>query len=254
MKRLTTEQFIEKAKLIHKDTYDYSFCSYINSRTKIRISCKIHGIFEQRPSDHLYGNVGCPKCANNNIPTTKKFIKTAKSIHGNKYDYELVNYINSQTNVEIICPEHGIFQQTPNNHLRSKGCIYCGIKNTSDKNRVIPKELSSITQKVRENISKSFKRKNYTKKSRTFEILGCTWEEFKVHLEDNPYRFTIDQKDMDLDHIVPVSNAKTEKELIKLNHYTNFQLLPKDYNRWIKSCNLFDREKFEDWLSNVELI
>ena len=59
-KRKTTEQFIKEAKLIHGNKYDYSLVEYKNNSTKVKIICKAHGMFEQRPSDHL-NNHGCKK-------------------------------------------------------------------------------------------------------------------------------------------------------------------------------------------------
>lgn len=57
-----TKEFIEKGTQLHNDKYDYSKVEYINSRTKVKIICPVHGEFEQLPSSHLQGN-GCPKCA-----------------------------------------------------------------------------------------------------------------------------------------------------------------------------------------------
>ena len=114
--------------------------------------------------------------------------------------------------------------------------------------------LFRFKEKVRSLIFISFKNKSINKTSNTFEILGCNYEEFKSYLENNNYNFKVSDKDMDLDHIVPISSAKNIDELLKLNHYTNFQLLPSDYNRWIKRCNLFDKEHFENWLNNKECV
>ena len=128
---LTTEQFIEKAKKIQGDKYDYSKVNYINSQIKICIICPEHGEFWQIPNSHLQGN-GCPICATNNRSmkqtlTTEQFIEKAKQIHGNKYDYSKVVYVNNHTKVCIICPEHGEFWQTPHKHTISKhGCPACG--------------------------------------------------------------------------------------------------------------------------------
>lgn len=60
--------------------------------------------------------------------TSEEFIKEAKLIHGNKYDYSLVNYINGYTKIKIICPIHSVIEQTPCDHLRSCGCSKCGNK------------------------------------------------------------------------------------------------------------------------------
>ena len=127
--QLTTKIFIERAKAIHGDKYDYSKVEYIDSKTKVCIVCKEHGEFWQRPSAHLRGQ-GCPECASKkrgfcNISNVNEFIKKAKAIHGDKYDYSKVEYINSKTKVCIICPKHGEFWQSPESHLKGRGCNLC---------------------------------------------------------------------------------------------------------------------------------
>ena len=110
--------FITKAVKVHGDKYDYSNINYINSKTKVTIICPIHGIFFQRPNDHLSGR-GCLECSGLRPLTKDLFIKRAQEIHGNKYDYTEVVYINNHTKVTIYCPEHGAFEQTPANHINS---------------------------------------------------------------------------------------------------------------------------------------
>jgi len=126
-KNKTTEEFIDEAKLLHGDKYDYSLADYKKSKSRIKIICSIHGVFEQNPNNHLSG-AGCPKCDNKN-KTTDEFICGAKEIHENKYDYSLVEYKKSKSRVKIICPVHGIFEQKPNNHLYGEGCPKCDGKN-----------------------------------------------------------------------------------------------------------------------------
>ena len=125
MKKLTTEEFVKKAEKIHQGKYDYSKVNYVNSKTKVDIICPIHGKFQQQHNNHLYGQ-GCSKCAKNNITMkNKEFIKKAQQIHGQKYDYQSVNYYNNRTKVKIICPKHGVFQQIPHSHLQGNGCPKC---------------------------------------------------------------------------------------------------------------------------------
>ena len=124
-RRLTTGEFIKKAIKIHGDKYDYSKVNYKNADSKIKIICKKHGEFLQTPHSHLYGN-GCIKCGGSKKLTTEEFIERAKEIHGDRYDYSKVNYINNSTKVCIICTEHGEFLQIPNHHLRGHGCPGCG--------------------------------------------------------------------------------------------------------------------------------
>ena len=112
--------------------YDYSEVEYKNGYTKIKIICKEHGIFEQLPTNHLQGQK-CPICSNRFKFTNEIFIKKAQQIHGNKYDYSEINYINSHTEIKILCREHGYFNQMPLNHLKGNQCYKCsGIVKTND--------------------------------------------------------------------------------------------------------------------------
>ena len=128
-KFLTTEQFIERARKIHGNKYDYSKTEYVNAENKVCIICPEHGEFWQRPANHLSGK-GCPVCGEIKRKagaklTTEQFIEKAKKIHGDKYDYSKVNYVGTTTKVCIICPEHGEFWQKPYAHLNGHGCPGC---------------------------------------------------------------------------------------------------------------------------------
>lgn len=127
----TTEKIIEKFKSIHGDKYDYSKVDFVKTTTKVCIICPEHGEFWQEPHAHLKGQ-GCPKCGVNKrskskTTTNENFIKKAKEIHGDKYDYSRTNYINNKTKIVIICPIHGEIEITPNAHISEKrGCPKCG--------------------------------------------------------------------------------------------------------------------------------
>jgi len=131
--KLTTEMFVNKAIEIHNNKYDYSKVNYINGKTKIIIMCKIHGDFEQLPTNHLKGQ-NCPKCLFNKKVSQEDFISRAKEYHGNKYDYSQVIFTTMTDNIKIICKIHGLFEQKPKYHLDSNGCYKCsGItRNTED--------------------------------------------------------------------------------------------------------------------------
>jgi very-short-patch-repair endonuclease len=125
MESIKKYNFIEKAKAIHKNRYDYSKVHYINAKTKIIITCKQHGDFEQSPTNHLSG-FNCQKCAKNLKINTTTFIEKANMTHNNKFDYSKVNYVNADTKITIICKEHGEFEQIPDFHLNRKcGCPKC---------------------------------------------------------------------------------------------------------------------------------
>ena len=125
----TKEEFIQKSKAIHGDTYDYSKFIYGNAHTQGTIICKHHGDFEQTPNSHLSG-CGCVECgriltAAAKLSSTQAFIQKAKAIHGDTYDYNKYVYVNANTKGTITCKRHGDFEQTPNNHLRYRGCPMC---------------------------------------------------------------------------------------------------------------------------------
>ena len=129
--RLTTiETFLSQAKRIHGDKYDYSNVKWKNTSAKIAIICPIHGGFKQNANQHLNGH-GCPRCnfdkmAKDRAMGKELFINKAKELFGDKFNYSKVKYINGQTNVCLICTEHGKFEVTPNNHLSKKsGCPSC---------------------------------------------------------------------------------------------------------------------------------
>jgi G:T-mismatch repair DNA endonuclease (very short patch repair protein) len=153
-RKITTEQFVEKAKNIHGDKYDYSKVKYEGYEKPVTIICSIHGEFEQTPDSHLSKRArGCQKCgvikcANSNSFTTDEFIEKAKNIHGDKYDYSKVDYKGYEKPITIICLIHGEFEQTPHNHLNNRGCQKCGIQsmiehNTKSKEQFI-EEVNNI--------------------------------------------------------------------------------------------------------------
>ena len=124
MKKKTTEEFIINAKIKHGEIYDYSKVFYKGNKIKVKIICKTHGIFEQRPDDHLNGH-GCSKCVLKNKKNKESFINEALSRHGNKYDYNLVEYKSVHEKVKIICKTHGVFEQIAHGHLNGQGCPKC---------------------------------------------------------------------------------------------------------------------------------
>ena len=146
-KFILQQKFIEKAKSVHGDKYDYSKVEYTSSEEKVTIICPIHGEFEQTPCSHAEGR-GCPYCGGTRKLTTEDFITKAKKVHGDKYDYSKVEYINSKIKVCIICPKHGEFWQTPCGHLSGKGCYICGREISSSKQIMTTEEFINISRQV----------------------------------------------------------------------------------------------------------
>jgi hypothetical protein len=153
--KLSTEEFITNANIVHNNKYDYSLTNYTNARTKVKIICPIHGTFEQVPDTHIHSG-GCRQCGLINVSnkltvTTNRFIENSRKVHGNKYDYSLVEYITAKTPIKIICPIHGIFEQTPTLHLNSGGCKRCGIENGSQLRTLTTNEFITKANIVHDN-------------------------------------------------------------------------------------------------------
>lgn len=124
----TTDEFIQKAKEIHGNKYDYSKVVYKNIKTKICIICPIHGEIWQEPQSHLNGR-GCWKCVRK-VHNKDSFVDICNKLHNFKYDYSKVEYIDYEKPVCIICPKHGEFWQKPHEHRNGRGCPKCGIEST----------------------------------------------------------------------------------------------------------------------------
>lgn len=152
--QLTTEEFIDRARKVHRDLYDYSKVNYIRNRSEIEIGCKIHGIFLQIPANHLNLKEGCPYCANNVKLTTDIFIQKATLLHNNEYDYSQVKYgKNNMEKVSILCKKHGEFKQRPLNHLVGNKCPKCDTSKGETKIRdfLIKNNIEHVHQKSFEN-------------------------------------------------------------------------------------------------------
>lgn len=138
--KLTNEEFIAKANVVHNSFFSYDKCIYTNSNEKVTITCPIHGDFEQKANNHLNGQ-GCPKCKYEHIihkitkqdkkeTSTKKLTDSAfkerfKLKFGNKYDLSDTEYINNRTKIKPICSKHGTFEITPNHLMSGRGCPKC---------------------------------------------------------------------------------------------------------------------------------
>jgi hypothetical protein len=206
--KVTQEDFINRAKKFHGDKYDYSQVHFTTMTNEIKIICKVHGAFEQKPRYHLDSN-GCYKCSGI-TRNTDDFIINSNIVHNNIYDYSKVNYESTRKQVIIICKKHGEFKQTPNDHLSGYGCIKCGKGNYS---KICIKWLNEIS--IRENINiqhignigekviklnnKKYKLDGYCEETHTiYEFYGDIWH-------GNPSRFKREENN-------PINN-KTYGEL-----------------------------------------
>lgn len=129
MKRLTTEDFVERARRAHGDKYDYSKVNYVGSKTKVCIICPEHGEFWQTPNSHLH-LCGCSVCglrkrSKSRTKPYKTILKIFKDVHGDRYDYSKVEYVNTEGKIHIICPVHGGFLKKVRKHINGEGCPKC---------------------------------------------------------------------------------------------------------------------------------
>jgi len=140
MRRLTKSDVLKRFNNVHGNKYDYSLVEYINNSTKVKIICLSCGcIISISPSHHFRGQ-GCKKCGVERFADgirlpINQFIDKANKTHNGKYDYSLVEYKNKHTKVKIVCPVHGVFEQTPTNHY-NYGCNQCGYINAGNKQRI----------------------------------------------------------------------------------------------------------------------
>ncbi len=151
LKAYSTEYFIELANKVHKNKFCYSKTKYVTSHIKVCIICLSHGEFFQKPNNHLMGK-GCPSCKQCKLRkkfamTKEEFINKSISVHGNKYDYSKVIYVNARTKTRIICNIHGEFLQAPYCHYKVKqGCPQCKSNLISEK--LTGKKLSQKHRKT----------------------------------------------------------------------------------------------------------
>jgi hypothetical protein len=143
------DAFIEAASIKHNGKYDYLLVAgdFVNAHTKVSIICPDHGEFSKTPADHKKGQ-RCPDCSGrrNSRPEARReqFIARAHEVHGDRYDYSAVAYVDQHTAVTIICPDHGPFTQRPMNHLSShtpSNCQECGHASRSKTKRANRPEL-----------------------------------------------------------------------------------------------------------------
>ena len=179
------KKFIEKAVKIHGNKYDYSKIEYKGAKEKVCIICPSHGEFWQTPDKHLNAKQGCPKCKGKQFSTEERIIQFTK-IHGDKYDYSKVKYVNNTTKICIICPRHGEFWQTPANHLKGKGCKLCRDEKLSMNRRSNNKEFIEKAKKIHGN-DYSYDKIKYVNNVTPIEIVcpihGSYWQKPIYHLD-----------------------------------------------------------------------
>lgn len=169
--KFTLREFISKAKAVHGDKYDYSQTVYTNMKTKLAVICRVHGVFEQLPTNHIYGGFNCPKCAPSAKQNIEIFIKRAKLVHGDKYDYSRTIYHGADSDLVINCLIHGEFTQRAIGHLNGSGCHKCALIRSDTKSFI---EKARLIHGEKYNYSKT----DYKKTREKIIIICPTHGEF----------------------------------------------------------------------------
>jgi hypothetical protein len=219
------DKFIEKSVKTHGDKYDYTLVKYENNKIKVKIYCKKCKIFfYQRPYNH-YGGCGCPSCAGNKKINNDTFIIKAKERHGDLFDYSLIEYKNMHTAVKIICPIHGLFTQTPMNHLKY-GCICCSERKLSNSDEFIQKSKLINGDKYDYSLV-DYKKSNIKVKIRCIEHNYIFEQTPNNHLSKN--------------HGCPICGNRKRRlkriEEISKNKFNGEQIIP-SFNK--EACKIFD--------------
>lgn len=178
LKRHSVDDFVESAKLVHGDKYDYSDVAYEGSKKKVKINCPIHGTFEQIPSSHLMGR-GCRICGGTSKKTTESFISDAMKIHGDLYDYNNTKYLLDHSKVFITCKLHGDFEQEPSNHLQGNGCPRCA------KNQTYPIEEFLRRANIKHSSKYSYFNATYKTLNDKITITCCRHGDFPQRVADH---------------------------------------------------------------------
>lgn len=149
-RRLTLDNFINKAITIYGTKYNYDSVIFINSLTKVNIKCNLcNKIIITTPSEHIYSNRQCPCVSENKRKKQfeKEFYIKANKVHNNKYDYSLVIYNNALTKVKIICKKcNNIFEQTPGDHVWGSGCPICKFSKGEEECFKILKTIKTVNE------------------------------------------------------------------------------------------------------------
>jgi len=236
-KPLTLDIFIERANKAHKGRYDYSRVDYKNVDIKVEIICLEHGPFLQRPLSHLKG-FGCGRCGR--VETAKKlghsrerFVEDARLAHGDRYDYSQVKYVNALSKVIIVCPDHGAFRQTPASHIRDVGCPDCGTESMAAKTT---KTTEYFVREAREvhGDRYDYSKVEYKTMHKKVEIVcaehGSFWQSAVSHVKGNkagcpgcafsgfdqtkpglPYYIAVTTDDGDTRYKIGITNLSVEK-------------------------------------------
>lgn len=248
-KRRNIDDVIQKMKDVHGDRYDYSMITeYKNTKTKLPIICREHGVFYQTYDNHVRNKQNCPICGQmqshkSHALTQDEFIQKSQQVHGDKYIYSKVDYRKYNEKVCIICPTHGDFYQEPGNHLNGQGCPQCF------------KEKSKVEQEILDFVVSIVGEENVITNDREllngreidiyipslklgFEVNGLIWHSEKYNIDKNYHlNKTLDCQKLDI-HLIQIFEDEWlfKREIVK----SRISYLLKDCHRTIygRKCKI----------------
>ena len=139
VKKLTTEEFVHRARLVHGDKYDYSKTIYVNSNTEVVITCKRHGDFKMLPYNHVKLGCDCQECAGTLRWSNELLEKRGREKYGERFDYSMSDVNGKDGVIKIKCNVCGtVFKSTPHNHIGGLqgGCPTCRYKYVADAEKI----------------------------------------------------------------------------------------------------------------------
>lgn len=255
-KRMSQEDFLEKVNKKHPTGYNFNNTVFIESFKDVEVTCEIHGLFKTTPYKILTTKRPCKICCKElwagakTRKTIESIKRSFKEVHGDRYIYDKCVWIKNSIKLIIGCRVHGDFKQNYEVHKRGGNCPKCSRKTGARKKTKMTKDVKEMSLRIRSRVVKYIRKMGQMKSQKTEDIIGCDFNSLKIYLEDNEYGFKLKDKDIDVDHKTPLSEATNKEELLKLFHYTNLQLLPSYYNRNTKRAKKADKNRLENWLKN----
>lgn len=229
VQRHDIQVFIKKSHEVHGNKYDYSKVIWAGTRTNVKIICNVHGEFYQNPQSHWNG-YGCYKCGYSSLRKSKEeFEAESRTVHGDRYEYNLVEYVNNYSPVSIKCKKHGVFEMSPKDHLiYQRGCTKCFPGNRSWAETAWLDQLG---------IPYENRQKRITASGKTFlvdALVGNTVYEFWGDFwHGNPKRYNLDDKNTKCNKTYRelYENTVKKKESIKSAGYDLVEIWESDFRQ-----------------------
>lgn len=228
--------FIENARAIHGDRYEYSKVFFETNKEKVEISCKLHGKFNQAVCDHVKGQ-GCPECGRlSKLVGINAFIERSIDVHGDRFDYSLVEYTHSNTPVPIICKSHGVYMQKPSAHMNGQKCPKCAGEERAAKQHWNYIKRCELNEELGNSSGVLYLLKMKAD-DETFLKVGVS-SNFKRRLAHYK-EYSIDVEVIKAIESTALKTAYWERDILSLIRSNGFKYLPsKDFKGWTECASV----------------